>query len=59
MSIVAEIDGRHIAKDVEARARALRTLERTQINPWTWWIGAALSTVFFAGMGAAARTDTW
>ena len=59
MSIVEEIDGRRIARDVETRAKALRTLERTQINRWTWWIGAAVNTVLFAGMGAAARTDTW
>lgn len=59
MSIVEEIDGRRIAKDVEACAGALRTLERTQLNRWTGWIGAAMSLLFFAGVGAATRTDTW
>jgi len=59
MSIVEEIDGRRIAKDVEARARALRTLDRTQLNRWTWWIAAAVNILFFAAMGAAARKDTW
>ena len=59
MSIVEEIDGRRIAKDVEARAKALRTLDRTQINRWTWWIGAAMNILLFAGVGAAARKDTW
>lgn len=59
MSIVEEIDGRRIARDVETRAKALRTLERTQTSRWAWWIAAAANTVFFAAMGAAARTDTW
>ena len=59
MSIVEEIDGRRIAKDVETRAKALRTLERTQTNRWTWWIAMAANTVFFAAMGAVARKNTW
>ena len=59
MSIVEEIDGRRIAKDVETRAKALRTLERTQTNRWAWWIAAAANIVFFTAAGAAARTDTW
>jgi hypothetical protein len=59
MSVVEEIDGRRIAKDVEARARALRTLDRTRTNRWTWRIGAATNVVFFAAMGAAARKDSW
>ena len=59
MSIAEEIDGRRIAKDVETRAKALRTLERTQTNRWTWWVAAAANTVFFAAIGAAARKDSW
>ena len=59
MSIVEEIDGRRIARDVEARAKALRTLDRTRTNRWTWRIGAATNVVFFAAMGAAVRKDSW
>lgn len=59
MSIVEEIDGRRIAKDVETRAKALRTLERTQTNRWAWWIAAAANIVFFAAVGAALRKDIW
>ena len=59
MSIVEEIDGRRIAKDVEARAKALRTLERTQSHRWTSWIAAVANLLFFAALGAAARKDTW
>ena len=59
MSIVEEIDGRRIARDVETRARALRTLERTQTSRWTWWIAAAANLLFFAVVGAAARQDIW
>ncbi len=59
MSIAEEIDGRRIAKDVETRAKALRTLERTQTNRWTWWVAAAANVVFFAAMGAASRKDIW
>ena len=59
MSVVEEIDGRRIAKDVEARATALRTLDRTQINRWTWRIGVAASLLLFAAMGAVVRKDPW
>ena len=59
MGIVEEIDGRRIAKDVEARAGALRTLERTQSSRWTWWIAAAANLLFFAAVGAAERQDIW
>ena len=59
MSIVEEIDGRRIAKDVETRAKALRTIERTQTNRWTWGIAAAANLLFFAAMGAAVRKNSW
>ena len=59
MSVVEEIDGRRIARDVEARAKALRTLDRTRTNRWTWRIGVAASVLLFAAMGAAARKDSW
>ena len=59
MSIAEEIDGRRIARDVETRAKALRTLERTQTNRCTWLVAAAANVVFFAAMGAASRKDIW
>ena len=55
MSIAEEIDGRRIAKDVETRAKALRTVERTRSRRSAGGAAAAVSLLFFSAMGAAAR----
>ena len=39
MSIVEEIDGRRIAKDVETRAKALQVLDRPRNNALSLWLG--------------------
>ncbi|MDE2176987.1 MAG: hypothetical protein KGJ50_01630 [Xanthomonadaceae bacterium] len=48
MSIVEEIDGRRIAKDVEARAKALEVLDRPRNALSLWW---SLIPIIAIGLG--------
>lgn len=57
MSIVEEIDGRRIAKDVEARAKALEVLDRPRNNELSLWLGVIGMLAMGVFLGVLAQHD--
>ncbi len=57
MSIVEEIDGRRIAKDVETRAKALQVLDRSRSNALSLWLGVIGMLAMGVFLGVLGQHD--